>query len=146
MYILRQVLHGCRQLVSWDVWLSPLFTSATPFIINFQILNNFINTAINKMEEGRDDVKSSWPLWTGLLTCYNNNYNEKQLRKFEQIFKNYLSSDYSLQLENMKLESLVIVDQHATVNLYTDLVHTARHALGISFILNLFWNYYMNLL
>jgi hypothetical protein len=31
----------------------------------------------------------------------------------------------------MKLESLVIVDQHATVNLSTSLVHTARHAEGV---------------
>jgi hypothetical protein len=30
--------------------------------------------------------------------------------------KNYLSSDCSLKLGSMKLESLVIVDQHATVN------------------------------
>jgi len=36
----------------------------------------------------------------------------------------------------MKVESQVIVDQHATVNLYLDLVHTARHMLGVSFILN----------
>ena len=48
-----------------------------------------------------------------------------------QSFKSRLSSDCSLQLENMKLESLVIVDQHATVNKYSDLVHTARHALEI---------------
>jgi hypothetical protein len=27
----------------------------------------------------------------------------------------------------MKLESLVIVDQHATVNTFPGLVHTARH-------------------
>ena len=31
--------------------------------------------------------------------------------------KNYLSSDCPLQLEGMKAESLVIVEQHATVNL-----------------------------
>ena len=36
--------------------------------------------------------------------------------KLEQIFKNYLSSDYSLQLENMKLESQVIVNHQVTVN------------------------------
>lgn len=30
----------------------------------------------------------------------------------------------------VKLESLVIVDQHATVNKLTGLVHTARHAMG----------------
>ena len=51
--------------------------------------------------------------------------------KFELILKNCLSSDYFLQLENMKLESLVIADQNAAVNMYPSLVHTARHALGI---------------
>ena len=35
-----------------------------------------------------------------------------------------LSSDCSLQLDYMKLESLVIVDQHATVNTFPGLVHT----------------------
>ncbi len=39
------------------------------------------------------------------------------------------SSDYSLQLDCMKQESLVIVDQHATVNTFPGLVHTARHAM-----------------
>ena len=48
----------------------------------------------------------------------------------EQILNARLSSDCSLQLENMKVESLVIVDQHATVNLYLSLVHTARHIMG----------------
>ncbi len=37
-----------------------------------------------------------------------------------------LSSDCSLQLDYMKSESLVIVDQHATVNTFPGLVHTAR--------------------
>ncbi len=31
----------------------------------------------------------------------------------------------------MKLESLVIVDQHATVNTFPGLVHTARHTMGV---------------
>ncbi len=35
----------------------------------------------------------------------------------------------------MKLESLVIVDQHATVNTFPGLVHTARHTMGVVFIL-----------
>ncbi len=38
-----------------------------------------------------------------------------------------LSSDWSLQLDSMKSESLVIVGQHATVNTFPGLVHTARH-------------------
>ncbi len=43
--------------------------------------------------------------------------------------KTGLSSDCSLQLDCMKLESLVIVDQHATVNTFPGLVHTARHTI-----------------
>jgi hypothetical protein len=41
----------------------------------------------------------------------------------------------------MKLESLVIVDQHATVKLYPNLVHTARHILEAGFV----WNYFSNI-
>ena len=41
-----------------------------------------------------------------------------------------LSSDWSLLLDSMKLESLVIADQHAAVNTFPGLVHTARHAMG----------------
>jgi hypothetical protein len=37
------------------------------------------------------------------------------------------SPDCSLQLDCMKLESLVIADQHAAVNTFPGLVHTARH-------------------
>ena len=47
--------------------------------------------------------------------------------------KTGLSSDCSLQLDCMKLESLVIVDQHATVNTFPGLVHTARHTMGVGF-------------
>ena len=42
-----------------------------------------------------------------------------------------LSSDWSLQLDSMKLESLVIGDQHAPVNTFPGLVHTARHTMGV---------------
>ncbi len=37
-----------------------------------------------------------------------------------------LSSDCSLQLDYMKLESLVIAHQHGAVNTFPGLVHTAR--------------------
>ena len=33
----------------------------------------------------------------------------------------------------MKLESLVIADQHAAVNTFTGLVHTARQAMEVVF-------------
>ncbi len=45
--------------------------------------------------------------------------------------KSYLSSDRSLQLCCVKLESLVIVDQRATANTFPGLVHTARHTMGV---------------
>ena len=40
--------------------------------------------------------------------------------------KSSLSSDWSLQLDSMKSESLVIVGQHTTVNTFSGFVHTAR--------------------
>ena len=39
------------------------------------------------------------------------------------------SSDRSLQLDSLKLESLVIADQNAAVNTFPGLVHTARHTM-----------------
>ena len=42
-----------------------------------------------------------------------------------------LSSDWSLQLDSMKLELLVIPDQHAGVNTFPGLVHTARHTTKV---------------
>ena len=82
-------------------------------------------------EEGGDDVKSSWPLQVGLHTCYNGGDNGMQWSDPSQISKNRLSSDCTLQLECMKLESLVIADQHAAVNTFPGLVHTARHTMGV---------------
>ena len=43
------------------------------------------------------------------------------------------SPDWSLQLDCMKSESLVIADQHAAVNTFPGLVHTARHTMGVGF-------------
>ena len=57
--------------------------------------------------------------------------NEEQTREGEQNSKNGLSSDCRLQLACMKLELLVIVDQHATVNTFSGLVHTARQTMRV---------------
>ena len=46
--------------------------------------------------------------------------------------KTGLSSDRGLQLDLVKAESLVIPDQHAGVNTFPGLVHTARHTMGVS--------------
>ena len=44
-----------------------------------------------------------------------------------------LSSDCSLQLDYMKLESLVIANQNVAVNTFPGLVHTARHTMGVGY-------------
>ena len=43
--------------------------------------------------------------------------------------KSGLSSDCRLQPAYMKSELLVIADQHAAVNTFPGLVHTARHTM-----------------
>ena len=42
-----------------------------------------------------------------------------------------LSPDWSLQLDSMKSESLVIANQNVAVNTFPGLVHTARHTMGV---------------
>ena len=69
----------------------------------------------------------------GLHTCYNGGDSGQLLREKMLIPKNRLSSDCTLQLECMKLDSLVIADQHAAVNTFPGLVHTARHTMGVGF-------------
>jgi hypothetical protein len=53
--------------------------------------------------------------------------NRCNLVRGSQSEKAVLSSDCSLQLDYMKLESLVIANQHVAVNTFPGLVHTARH-------------------
>ncbi len=48
-----------------------------------------------------------------------------------QSLKTGPSSDWRLQLASMKSESLVIADQHAAVNTFPGLVHTARHTTKV---------------
>ena len=62
-------------------------------------------------EEGGDDVKSAWPLYPGLHTRYNGQYNRLQSREVEPILKAGLSSDCRLQPACMKPELLVTARQ-----------------------------------
>ena len=94
------------------------------------MLGTLKKTAGDKLEEGGDDVKSSWPLrsgphvlqwWLQWAAILQSKANPKKPSQF----------GLDSQLESMKLESLVIVDQRATVNTFSGLVHTARHAMGV---------------
>ena len=57
--------------------------------------------------------------------------NSRKLARASQPEKTDLSTDKSLQLDSLKLESLVIADQQAAVNTFPGLVHTARHTMGV---------------
>ncbi len=71
---------------------------------------------------------------TGWAThVYNGGDNAQPPSNRELIAKSRLSSDWSLQLDSMKSESLVIAHQHGAVNTFPGLVHTARHTMGVGF-------------
>ena len=55
----------------------------------------------------------------------------QQYREVERTPKSRPSSDRSLQPDCVKSESLVIADQHAAVNTFPGLVHTARHTMRV---------------
>ena len=55
----------------------------------------------------------------------------QQYGDIKRISKNRLSSDCRLQPACMKSELLVIADQHAAVNTFPGLVHTARHTMRV---------------
>ena len=55
----------------------------------------------------------------------------REAARWSQSLKAGRSPDWSLQLDSMKSESLVIADQNAAVNTFPGLVHTARHTMGV---------------
>ncbi len=54
-----------------------------------------------------------------------------ELAKVSKSQKAGFSPDWSLQLDSMKSESLVIANQNVAVNTFPGLVHTARHTMGV---------------
>ena len=68
-------------------------------------------TAVVRCEEGGDDVKSARPLHPGRHTCYNGMDKGQLPGDRMLISKPCLSSDRSLQLDSVKLDSLVIAHQ-----------------------------------
>ena len=70
-----------------------------------------VGTAGASCEEGGDDVKSARPLHPGRHTCYNGRYRGQPRGDPERISKAGRSSDWSLQPDSTKLDSLVIAHQ-----------------------------------
>lgn len=83
-------LSSVRVVKCWINFLNERNPSVHSHVSVFQTKHtHFENgeTASEKLEEGRDHVKSSWPLWAGLHTCYNGKYKEQQWWKSEPISK-----------------------------------------------------------
>ena len=55
----------------------------------------------------------------------------REAARWSQSQKAVLSSDWSLQLDSMKSESLVIANQNVAVNTFPGLVHTARQVMEV---------------
>ena len=68
-------------------------------------------TAGASREEGGDDVKSARPLRPGRHTCYNGGHRGRLPGDGMRISKSRPSSDWSLQPDSTKLDSLVIAHQ-----------------------------------
>ena len=68
-------------------------------------------TAAARCEEGGDDVKSARPLRPGPHTCYNGGDRGPPPGDGAPIPKPPLSTDWSLQPDSTKLDSLVIAHQ-----------------------------------
>ena len=68
-------------------------------------------TAAARCEEGGDDVKSARPLRPGRHTCYNGGYRGQPPSDWEPIPKARPSSDWSLEPDSTKPDSLVIAHQ-----------------------------------
>jgi hypothetical protein len=74
-------------------------------------------------EEGEDDAKSACPF--DILGCTRATMGATAGRdavRLSKSFKSILSSDSGLQLDHLKLESLVMAGQHTAVNTFSSLV------------------------
>ena len=120
-----QQLHGSRQLVPWGVPLSRR-TSATR-IRCYKCHRRLPRLMAGRKERTTTCQHGAYDLGHTHPTMANN--NGTLARKRMQIsYKFRLSSDWGLQPDPMKSESVVIADQQAAVNTFSGLVHTARQA------------------
>ena len=126
------MLHGCRQLVSWDVRLSP-GTSATPTVSCQQVmLGTLMELPVNSRRKEGMTSSQYGPYVQGDTRATMGGTKGRQPARGSQSQKTILSSDWGLQPDPMKAESLVIAYQHGAVNTFPGLVHTARHTTKAS--------------
>ena len=106
-----KVLHGCRQLVPWGVGLSPA-TSATPILSCQHIMVGTLRRLPTQVERKVGTTSGHHgPYAQGYTRATMVDTEGRKPVTVSQSQKVYLSSDWGLQLDLMKLESLVIAYQ-----------------------------------
>ena len=124
-------MHGCRQLVSWDVGLSPA-TSATPVFSCQQVKLGTLKRlpVINRRKVGT--TSNHHALYVlGYTRTTMAITKRSETAKWSETQKSSLSSDWRLKFAFMKPELLVMAGQHTAVNTFPGLVHTARHTMRV---------------
>ena len=140
---LGEYIHGIAWLssvrvVKCRIWfLNERNPSLLYNTILLYITNGHKNNIFYYFFRIKAEVKSLWSVYAGLLACYNGKDNKKQKSNLELILKNYLSTNCTLKLKYMKLESLVIVDKNAAVNAQSNFAHTAHHSRRITMALKI---------
>ncbi len=90
---------------------------------------------INRRKVGMTSSPHGLYAWGNTRTTMATTEGSKAAR-WSKSSKSRHSSDWSLRLDSMKSESLVIADQHAAVNTFPGLVHTARHTTRVGWTLS----------
>ena len=127
----RQVVHGCRQLVSSDVRLSPA-TSATP-IVSCQQVKLGTLARLPRLTRRKAGMTSNHhaPYVQGNTRATMVRTKRRKTARWSKTDKTHPSSDCRLKLAYMKPELLVIANQNVAVNTFPGLVHTARHTMRV---------------
>ena len=92
-----------------------------------------MGTAVAKAEEGKGNGRSVCPESPGRHARYKGRDKEFPPREGKVILKPVRSSDRGLQPALVKLDSVVIADQHPAVNMPLLLAHTARQTIRVEF-------------
>ena len=124
-------MHGCRQLVSWDVGLSPA-TSATPVLSCQHIMVGTLRRlpVTNRRKVGT--TSNHHALYVlGYTRTTMAITKRSETARWSKTQKSSLSSDWRLKFAFMKPELLVMAGQHTAVNTFPGLVHTARHTMRV---------------
>ncbi len=106
-----QVVHGCRQLVSLDVGLSPATSATLVLLLPARNGGDSWETAgVNSEKVGMTSNHHA-PYVLGFTHATMASTKGCETARWSESQKAGLSSDRGLQLDPVKLESLVIADQ-----------------------------------